>query len=214
MVEQVSRPTTPPVTAAHGHCDPCGAERHTKVNCVTVAMGDVVVEHSPRVGELLTPTGGARARGADLMFRRVQAEKGKVRRHVCDAAFTYDDGSVRRREKVQSAALMMMMADAAGLMTAKRRRALLKLQAPPPTPINETFTFETIEVVLPKHQNHMGHRCGVVMSWMHKAARTCCAALRLRRRRGTDAGRRRRVLQYWIECERPPRFSGSSHGLV
>ena len=32
------------------------AERHTKVNCVTVAMGDVVVEHSPRVGELLTLT--------------------------------------------------------------------------------------------------------------------------------------------------------------
>jgi acyl-CoA hydrolase len=53
---------------------------------------------------------------------------------------------------------------------------LLKLAAPPPTPSNETFTFETIEVVLPKHQNHMGHTFGgVVMSWMHKAARTCCA---------------------------------------
>ena len=33
-----------------------GGRRHTKVNCVTVAMGDVVVEHSPRVGELLTLT--------------------------------------------------------------------------------------------------------------------------------------------------------------
>ena len=54
-------------------------------------------------------------------------------------------------------------------MTAKPRRALPT--APPPTPSSETFTFETIEVVLPKHQNHMGHTFGgVVMSWMHKTA--------------------------------------------
>ena len=67
------------------------AERHTKVNCVTVAMGDVVVEHSPRVGELLTLTAEPVLVGRtsiDVQVR-VSAEKGQVRRHVCDAAFTY-----------------------------------------------------------------------------------------------------------------------------
>jgi len=141
----------------------------------------VVVEHSPRVGELLTLTAEPVLVGRTSIdvSVRVSAEKGKVRRHVCDAAFTYvttrgPDGEKRFCPPLEDddATERTRWARA----TAKRRRALLKLAAPPPTPSNETFTFETIEVVLPKHQNHMGHTFGgVVMSWMHKAARTCCA---------------------------------------
>jgi acyl-CoA hydrolase len=182
MVEQVSSVHDVGLLLQRMDIATCAAaERHTKVNCVTVAMGDVVVEHSPRVGELLTLTAEPVLVGRtsiDVQVR-VSAEKGQVRRHVCDAAFTYvttrgPDGEKRFCPPLEDddATERTRWARA----TAKRRRALLKLQAPPPTPSNETFTFETIEVVLPKHQNHMGHTFGgVVMSWMHKAARTCCA---------------------------------------
>mmetsp|Transcript_2689 Transcript_2689/g.5488 ORF Transcript_2689/g.5488 Transcript_2689/m.5488 type:complete len:194 (-) Transcript_2689:1192-1773(-) len=34
-----------------GSC--ASAEKHTGVNCVTASMGDVVIEHYPRIGELL-----------------------------------------------------------------------------------------------------------------------------------------------------------------
>ncbi|CAH0379547.1 unnamed protein product [Pelagomonas calceolata] len=182
MVEQVSSVHDVGLLLQRMDIATCAAaERHTKVNCVTVAMGDVVVEHSPRVGELLTLTAEPVLVGRTSIdvSVRVSAEKGQVRRHVCDAAFTYvttrgPDGEKRFCPPLEDddASERTRWARA----TAKRRRALLKLAAPPPTPSNETFTFETIEVVLPKHQNHMGHTFGgVVMSWMHKAARTCCA---------------------------------------
>ena len=182
MVEQVSSVHDVGLLLQRMDIATCAAaERHTKVNCVTVAMGDVVVEHSPRVGELLTLTAEPVLVGRTSIdvSVRVSAEKGEVRRHVCDAAFTYvttrgPDGEKRFCPPLEDddASERTRWARA----TAKRRRALLKLAAPPPTPSNETFTFETIEVVLPKHQNHMGHTFGgVVMSWMHKAARTCCA---------------------------------------
>ena len=57
MVEQVSSVHDVGLLLQRMDIATCAAaERHTKVNCVTVAMGDVVVEHSPRVGELLTLT--------------------------------------------------------------------------------------------------------------------------------------------------------------
>ena len=161
MVEQVSSVHDVGLLLQRMDIATCAAaERHTKVNCVTVAMGDVVVEHLTAGRGAPHADGGARARGGRRsMFLSVSAEKGQVRRHVCDAAFTYvttrgpdgekrfcpplDDDDTSERTRWARA-------------TAKRRRALLKLAAPPPTPSNETFTFETIEVVLPKHQNHMG----------------------------------------------------------
>ena len=67
--------------------------------------------------------------------------------------------------------------------TARRRKGLLKLggPTPPPTPRDAPSsptdaTLEISEVVLPAHQNHMGHTFGgVVMSWMHKAALVCAS---------------------------------------
>jgi acyl-CoA hydrolase len=92
MVEQVSSVHDVGLLLQRMDIATCAAaERHTKVNCVTVAMGDVVVEHSPRVGELLTLTAEPVLVGRTSIdvSVRVSAEKGKVRRHVCDAAFTY-----------------------------------------------------------------------------------------------------------------------------
>lgn len=181
MVEQVSSAHDVGLLLQKMDIATCAAaERHTKVHCVTVAMGDVVIEHSPRVGELMTLTAEPMLVGRTSIdvAVRVSAEKGAVRRHVCDAAFTYvttrgPDGEKRFCPPLEDDASERTSWARA---TAKRRRALLKLATPPQPLGTETFTFETTEVVLPRAQNHMGHTFGgIVMAWMHKAARTCCA---------------------------------------
>lgn len=67
------------------------AEKHSGVNCVTVAVGDVVIEHGPRVGDLLSLTAEPVLVGRTSIevAVRATATRGPARRAVCDAHFTY-----------------------------------------------------------------------------------------------------------------------------
>ena len=166
------------------------AEQHSRVNCVTVAMGDVVVENVPVVGDILVLVAEPVLAGNTSLeiALSVTAERGAERRVVCEAFFTYVTTRSASGEKQRVPPLPPSPSER--VLWAKRsaayRKALLAVEskardAPPPTPSGGGsgeggagaggFLFECSEVVLPAHQNHMGHTFGgVVMDWMSKAA--------------------------------------------
>lgn len=183
------------------------AEKHTGVNCVTASMGDVVFDHMPTAGDLLeltaTPVFAGRT-SLDVALTVISIGHGGVRNFVCYASFTYvttrgpdgqkrfcpplseetsdhDDGSQNRPQSASRWART----------TAKFRRALVKVEMKSASLVkNEScvasgFETEFSEVVLPAHQNHMGHTFGgIVMGWMAKAA-LAEASRRSKRKVGT-----------------------------
>mmetsp|Transcript_23371 Transcript_23371/g.55321 ORF Transcript_23371/g.55321 Transcript_23371/m.55321 type:complete len:781 (-) Transcript_23371:590-2932(-) len=197
-----------------GSC--ASAEKHTKVQCVTASMGDVVIEHYPRVGELLelraspvtvgstslniTVTVFAHGcRGADPYDvddddckeddddstgsgDSMAAGPGTTKR-VCEAFFTYvttrgPNGEKRRVPPLDEGST----SETTWARTLARfRKQLIRSEQS----INERqrhYTisrseaiFESSEVVLPSHQNHMKHLFGgVVMGWMCKSVVVAC----------------------------------------
>ena len=184
------------------------AEKHTGVNCVTASMGDVVFDHMPTAGDLLeltaTPVFAGRT-SLDIGLTAMCIGEDGVRNFVCYASFTYvttrgpdgqkrfcpplseelygsdDDDSQNRSKSTTDWART----------TAKFRRSLVKVEMKSASLIkNEVgvasgFETEFSEVVLPAHQNHMGHTFGgIVMGWMAKAA-LAEASRRSKRRIGT-----------------------------
>ena len=182
------------------------AEKHTGVNCVTASMGDVVFDHMPTAGDLLeltaTPVFAGRT-SLDIGLTVICIGEGGVRNFVCYASFTYvttrgpegqkrfcpplseehdsEDGSHKRSKSTTDWART----------TARFRRSLVKVEMKSASLVkNESgvasgFETEFSEVVLPAHQNHMGHTFGgVVMGWMAKAA-LAEASRRSKRRVGT-----------------------------
>jgi len=120
-----------------------------------------------------------------------------VRRDVCEAFFTYvttrgPDGEKRFCPQLESSTSVSDNGDSDDQLRlsmmgeehqwerllAKFRKSLVKIETkkllqPKSTTTTKAHDFEMSEVVLPAHQNHMGHTFGgVVMSWMAKAALT------------------------------------------
>lgn len=156
------------------------AEKHSRVNCVTVAMGDVVVENVPIVGDLLVLVAEPVLAGNTSLeiALTVSSERGDERRMVCEAFFTYvtTRGATGEKQQVPPLAPGSSEHVAWAKRSAAYRKALLAVEskandAPPLPPRGGVGVFECTEVVLPAHQNHMGHTFGgVVMDWMSKAA--------------------------------------------
>lgn len=181
-------------------CTCSAAEKHTGVNCVTVSMGDVVFEHFPKCGEMLELTARPVYCGntsLDISLSVVAEEDGgSIRRRVCDAIFTYVTTRGPKGEKRFCPPLRKItgpstLGDAQHTSEqsdwertmAKHRRSLVRVEQTQSSCHLNTmaeakddeslagFDLEISEVVLPAHQNHMGHTFGgVVMAWMAKAA--------------------------------------------
>ena len=161
------------------------AEKHTGVNCVTLAMGDVALERMPTVGaivELIAEPVLVGNTSLDIALH-VKAEIGTEQYSVCQAFFTYvttrhpetgakqlcpplteEQQSERQRWETTLARYRKAMVE--------REKAAAKRTGGAQAPGTETqCDVELTEVVLPAHQNHMGHTFGgVTMANMHKAA--------------------------------------------
>jgi acyl-CoA hydrolase len=179
------------------------AEKFTGVQCVTASMGDVVFEYFPVAGELLELTARPVLAGrTSLEIALVVVSQGLdpqtgslVRRDVCEAFFTYvttrgPDGEKRCCPPLEGSSSLgdnngdqlhlSMMGEEHQWerLLAKFRKSLVRIETgkliqSESTPTSKKHDFEMSEVVLPAHQNHMGHTFGgVVMSWMAKAALT------------------------------------------
>ena len=192
-----------------GSC--ASAEKHTSVNCVTASMGDVVIEHYPRVGELLelhaspVDTGNTSLNIAVTVFAHgcvgdnwvdfEDQEKGGVEnvnlaqtKRVCEAFFTYVTTKGPNGEKRFVPPLEDCGAD--GFCSSEttwertiarfRKQLIRSEQCNTKLPKGYTIPaskaiFESNEVVLPSHQNHMQHLFGgVVMGWMCKSVQAAC----------------------------------------
>lgn len=188
-------------------CTCAAAEKHTRVQCVTASMGDVVLEAAlPQMGDLLELTARpvyTTGRTSLDIALTVVAESwcGTSRRRtvVCEACFTYvttkgPQGEKRLCPPIVVGGVQMEEQLEWEMKIAQHRKSLLsvehnqfpRMQARTEGGSDDTTTttdvvvpfFELTEVVLPAHQNHMGHTFGgVVMAWMAKAAMAC--ALRL-----------------------------------
>lgn len=169
------------------------AEKHSGVNCVTVAMGDVVVESTPTLGAVLELVAEPVLVGNTSLeiALTVTGSRGPQRSVVCEAFFTYVTTRNAKGEKQLVPPLAESSSERLRWASARAafRKALLAVEsqassAPPASPrspgpssdeqeqeASSAPVFECSEVVLPCHQNHMGHTFGgVVMDWMSKAA--------------------------------------------
>ena len=186
-----------------GSC--ASAEKHTGVNCVTASMGDVVIEHYPKIGELLELRASPVDKGNTSLNIAVSVvahgcadenndhHDGGDNEHrmahtkrVCEAFFTYvttrgPDGEKRCVPPLQTTT--MNGEDAWERTLARFRKQLIRSeQAVTNQHRVDYYTiprhkaiFESSEVVLPSHQNHMSHLFGgVVMGWMCKSVTTAC----------------------------------------
>ena len=192
-------------------CTCACAERHSRVQCVTASMGDVVFEHYPRCGDMLELTARPVLVGRtsiDISLTVVSEGPaggrpgtggadagGLVRRDVCEAHFTYvttrgPDGEKRFVPALEGSSvnpLSVLSPSLAGqrvweMSIARFRKSMIQSEISEmilptddfegyETEASPSFDLEMTEVVLPAHQNHMGHTFGgVVMSWMAKAA--------------------------------------------
>jgi len=168
-------------------CTCASAEKHTGVNCVTVSMGDVVFEHFPTCGEMLELTARPVFTGTtslDIALTLICEGEGGVRRIVCDAVFTYVTTKGPQGEKRLCPPLGVNGNEETewAKTIAQYRRALVKTEQKNAAALCQVheegsgFDMEMTEVVLPAHQNHMGHTFGgVVMAWMAKAALSVAA---------------------------------------
>jgi acyl-CoA hydrolase len=205
-------------------CTCAAAEKHTGVNCVTVSMGDVVLEYYPKCGEMLELTARPVFCGRTSLdiSLSVVAEAGSVRRRVCDAIFTYVTTRGPQGEKRLCPKLSDSFVEGGATSEqhdwertlAKHRRSLLTVEQKRSSGDLHTladtlaaakdeqslsgFDLEISEVVLPAHQNHMGNTFGgVVMAWMAKAA-LALAARKSRRSPGSLLVRS--VLRVSFQC--------------
>jgi len=192
-----------------GSC--ASAEKHTSVNCVTASMGDVVIEHYPRVGELLelhaspVDTGNTSLNIAVTVFAHgcvgdnwVDFEEQEKEndgvdnlaqtKRVCEAFFTYVTTRGPNGEKRFVPPLEdcgdddFYSSETTWERTIARFRKQLIRSEQCNTKHPKGYTipaskaiFESNEVVLPSHQNHMQHLFGgVVMGWMCKSVQAAC----------------------------------------
>lgn len=169
------------------------AEKHTHVNCVTVSMGDVVLEYIPQCGDLLELTATPVYTGntsLDIGLTVICETSGGVRQFVCYASFTYVTVRDEHGKKQLCPPLVkedvVEQEDAASYSTnnsipesvqwertvAFYRRALIKAERKSVTANSDRksssssssgFHYEFSEVVLPAHLNHMGHTFGGIV---------------------------------------------------
>ena len=155
------------------------AEKHTGVNCVTVAMGDLVLEHSPTVGAILELAAEPVLVGRTSLeiALTVTAERGAARQFVCESFFTYVTTRGPKGDKQLAPPLLLDQASERrrwATTIATHRKTLIQLEnkaALSPTPSNSAPVMastggdvgaasaggflECSEVVLPAHQNHV-----------------------------------------------------------
>lgn len=186
-------------------CTCASAEAYTGVNCVTVAVSDVVLDYEPQLGDVVQLIAepvlvGRTSLEIDLSVtaesRQPGSSKRTQHRTVCSASFTYVTTRDAQGNKVCCPALDRSQSSEDvkwATDMAEYRKKLLRLEAVPLAPADERMldesntvaangrvssstALEMTEVVLPPHQNHMHHTFGgVVMHWMHKAAFICAA---------------------------------------
>ena len=214
-----------------GSC--ASAEKHTSVNCVTASMGDLVIEHYPKIGELLelhaspVDTGTTSLNIAVTVYAHggvdndnddeeeesssssssnnssssssnnsdedgsMEEDKDEPKpaqtKRVCEAFFTYvttrgPNGEKRFVPPLDSGCRSEDDSSDWERTMARFRKQLIRSEQQSSTlrPKDHTILlqkaiFESSEVVLPSHQNHMGHLFGgIVMGWMCKSALAAC----------------------------------------
>jgi acyl-CoA hydrolase len=180
---------------------------------VTASMGDVVIEHYPKIGELLELRASPVDKGNTSLNIAVSVvahgcsgggdgdddenddnddgendgeneNRTVCTKRVCEAFFTYvttrgPDGGKRYVPPLQTTT--MDGEDAWERTLARFRKKLIRSeQSVTKHRIDYTIArhkaiFESSEVVLPSHQNHMSHLFGgVVMGWMCKSVTAAC----------------------------------------
>ncbi len=196
-----------------GSC--ASAEKHTGVNCVTASMGDVVIEHYPKIGDLLElhacPVDVGKTSlniAVSVMAHGAKGDSdsdsesdnegdndddGKTvgstsTLRVCEAFFTYVTTRGPEGEKRFVPPLSnedhhhSISSETTWERTMARfRKQLIRLEQSSTQQPNgyriplPDAIFETSEVVLPSHQNHMEHLFGgIVMGWMYKSVKAAC----------------------------------------
>ena len=121
------------------------AEKHSGVNCVTVAVGDVVLEYVPMAGEVLEIVAEPVLVGNTSIEIAVTctAEFGSERRVVCEAFFTYVTTRSATGEKRKVPPLPAYSSERWASKRAAHRKALLAVEgktaaSPPASPTSMT----------------------------------------------------------------------------
>jgi acyl-CoA hydrolase len=173
-------------------CSCAAAEKHTRVNCVTVSMSDTVLESYPLLGEVLELFAQVVLTGRtslDIMVTVTAQGEDGVQRMICKASFVYVTTRGPNGEKRFCPPLNTVLSSSDHdnfqweskiaqyrknlvMLEQRSRRSFCNDDGDAENDNDDTkFDLLCSEVVLPAAQNHMDNTFGgQIMAWMAKVA--------------------------------------------